>query len=75
MNGSGRRYGFDDKCITEIMKSVGFNCHDYDPFSRQLRIVQNKDGYCKNVLFIRDIEYVREKIKKAPAMHINGKQI
>ena len=87
MNGLGWRYGFYDKCIMEMLKSVGFNCYDYAPFSRQLRIVkdedfsrqlrivQDKNSYCKNVLFIRDIEYVREKIRNAPAMHINGRQI
>jgi FkbM family methyltransferase len=75
MNGRGRRYGFDDKCIMEIMKSVDFNCYNYDPFSRQLRIIKDKKGYAKNVLFIRDIEYVRERVKNAPAMHINDIQI
>jgi len=87
MNGLGRRYGFDDRCIMEILKNVGFRCYEYAPFSRelrsvqdervsdQLRMAQEREEYCANVLFIRDVESVREKIRNAPAMHVNGRQI
>jgi FkbM family methyltransferase len=72
LNGSGERYGFDEKMILDKMIGYGFSTYVYDPYSRELKSLDGKNNLSGNTLFIRDEILVREKIKKTPPILVAG---
>jgi FkbM family methyltransferase len=72
LNGSGLRYGFDEEEIINTMKNYGFSTYAYDPFLRELKSLEGKNSLSDNTLFIRNIELVREKLKNATKVLVNG---
>ncbi len=63
LNGSGCRYGYDDSFIIKLLLENGFSSYSYKPFLRKLiNSIPNKD---KNTLFIRDINWINERVKSA----------
>jgi hypothetical protein len=75
LNGSGGRYGFDEKNILNLMSEYGFRTYSYNPFKRTFVSLKSKKPQSGNTLFIRDEEYVFNKVKKTPCFVINEKQI
>lgn len=71
LNGSGKRYGFDEDKIHEFLLSNGFNAYYYDPLQRVLS--ETKMLYTKNAIFIRDIPFVRERLVSAEKVRIFDK--
>ena len=74
LNGSGNRYGFDESQILEMMFDYGFNTYSYNPFERILVNLQGKNLDSGNTLFIRDKEYVLDRLNSSPKITIHGKQ-
>ncbi|MBU6157442.1 MAG: FkbM family methyltransferase [Bacteroidetes bacterium] len=70
LNGSGIRYGFDDNLVSNYLLSIGFQTYEYDPFKRDLKIVNALGKH--NTLFIRDFEFVNNRIKTASKNRIFG---
>jgi FkbM family methyltransferase len=70
LNGSGMRYGFDDDMVYNYLKSAGFQAYEYEPFERCLNSI-NAIGQ-HNTLFIRDFEFVNNRIKTASKNIIFG---
>jgi FkbM family methyltransferase len=62
--GLGARYGFDESEIVAILNAYGFEKYVYSPFSRSLE-KQNGLGF-QNTIFIRDFNFVLERVKNAP---------
>jgi hypothetical protein len=68
LNGSGERYGYSEIKIHETLISVGFNPYFYDPFTRQITIM-NTFGK-SNTIYIRDIDFVKKRLEKAEKVKI-----
>lgn len=69
LNGSGSRYGFDDMEIHAAMLEHGFLPFAYAPLQRRLTELQQPN--CKgNTLYLRDCEFVEERIAAAPRVDL-----
>ncbi|MEP7324138.1 MAG: FkbM family methyltransferase [Saprospiraceae bacterium] len=66
--GIGSRYGFDESLLHEKLMAVGFQPFQYDPLKRELKSIQ-KFG-TQNTIYIRDLNFVRERISTAPKIKI-----
>jgi FkbM family methyltransferase len=69
LNGSGKRYGFDDASIHTTLVQYGFNPYAYLPFNRELRRLTSYGAH--NTIYIRDISFVSKRIKDAECFHIH----
>jgi FkbM family methyltransferase len=68
-NGSGLRYGFSDEDIGHLMRGYGFLPYNYEPFSRNLRAVTSR---LANTIYIRDLNEINTRIKKAPVFRVGS---
>ncbi len=73
LNGSGARYGYSEIKIHEILTTAGFKPYFYDPVKRALNLVENFGTY--NTIYIRDIDYVLNRLKTAKKIKILSKTI
>jgi FkbM family methyltransferase len=71
LNGSGARYGVDEVAIAAELAQLGFRPFAYDPLSRDLRPLAAA-GSVGNTLFIRDEVLVRQRLREAPRVLVNG---
>jgi FkbM family methyltransferase len=73
LNGSGKKYGFDDRDIHNMLESFNFKLYNYNPKKRVL----NEQNYFKhttgNSLYIRDFQFVNEKIQNQRKIKILNK--
>ena len=62
LNGLGERYGFKDSVIDNKLQAYGFKPVQYEPFTRQFRILKKnkKNG---NTLYIRSLNEVLTRVK------------
>jgi FkbM family methyltransferase len=74
LNGSGRRYGFEDRDVEAMLAGHGFAEMTYDPFTRALAtaIAPRAPG---NAIFVRDRAWFADRLKHAPAFEIYGRSI
>jgi hypothetical protein len=75
LNGKSSRYGFVESRILELVLDHGFRPYSYDPIERNLIDLQGKNLKSENTLFIRDKPFVFERIRSAPEIIINSRQI
>ncbi|RZL39493.1 MAG: FkbM family methyltransferase [Pedobacter sp.] len=68
LNGSGLRYGFSDRDIHTKLASKNFKPYSYNPFNRYLEEMETFGKF--NTIYIRDIESVIIKIKKAKSFKV-----
>ncbi|MFV8819147.1 FkbM family methyltransferase [Haliea sp. E17] len=73
LNGSGQRYGVDESEILEMMLDNGFRTYEYSPFERLLVDLNGKNLDSGNTLFIRNKDFVEERIRTANHLTINGR--
>ena len=73
LNGSGTRYGFDEKKIHEKLLSLGFQCYQYEPYSRTLLPLETYGQH--NTIYIRDIAVVRKRVESAKCIQVINKSI
>jgi FkbM family methyltransferase len=73
-NGSGLRYGHSDEQIVAVMAEYGFVPCSYDPFTRQLKMINgaHKDG---NTLFVRNFDQIQNKVRAADPIEILDQRI
>ena len=70
--GYGKRYGFDENVLRHQMAELGFESCPYDPFARSLQrgpIRGGNKNHTENTLFVRDIEFVQQRVEGAPCFH------
>jgi FkbM family methyltransferase len=72
LKGHGARYGYDEREIFKLMKSLGFNLYKYDPFIRKLEISDVINPMTGNAIFIRDLSLVKNRISEAPKISVSG---
>jgi len=63
LNGSGNRYGYDERRIHEKFLSFGFNAYQYNPFERRLKLVADFGKY--NTIYLRDPDFIKKRISVA----------
>jgi FkbM family methyltransferase len=73
LNCSGETYGHDDAEIRNRLESFGFECVQYLPFER--RIVERRTFEPGNVVFVRDKEWVADRLRQASPFRCRGVQI
>lgn len=73
LNESGAKHGIkDDEIYSEITK-FGFKPFSYDAISRKLTPLDNFNKHKFNTLFIRDIEFVNERVNRSKKIKIKNK--
>lgn len=72
LNGSGERYGYDESLIQQTLNENGFRAYSYDPLQRLL--VPSNVGGSGNTIFIRDLEFVLDRIQSAGDISIHSIQ-
>ena len=70
LNGSGKRYGFDDNVIHRRMVDHGFTPSSYNPFTRTLVTLDEVNSLSGNTLYIRNREFVQQRLSSAPRFRI-----
>lgn len=74
LNGSGSRYGYNESKILEKMQNHGFMTYSYDPLRRKLINLEGKNMTSGNTLFIRDKNFIEERLRNAPKVKIHGRE-
>lgn len=68
LNGSGQRYGFDEKLIHEKLLKNGFQPYQYNPFKRSLDLLQHFGSH--NTIYIKDIPFVKSRVETAEKVSV-----
>ncbi|MEO6456053.1 MAG: FkbM family methyltransferase [Ginsengibacter sp.] len=63
LNGSGSRYSYDENNIHHKLVLHGFQPYLYDPFKRDFTLSEKYGPY--NTLYLRDINFIKERISRA----------
>lgn len=72
LNGSGERYGFDEKILHRKMLDFGFGSYCYSPFNRKLTSLDGKNLTSGNTLYLRNVDEVIDRLKTAPRFRIRN---
>lgn len=70
LNGSGKRYGYIETEIKKKLVDEGFESYSYASFHRKLECNNNPES--DNFIFIRDIDFVKNRVKKSRYYTIYG---
>jgi FkbM family methyltransferase len=73
LNGSGKRYNYDDGTLLEMMFDYGFKTYSYNPLNRSLVSLGRRHQASGNTLFIRNEAAVLDKLNGAPPVTVRGK--
>ncbi|TAE28701.1 MAG: FkbM family methyltransferase [Cytophagales bacterium] len=73
LNGSGQRYGYDEAKIYDKLLDLGFMSYQYDPFTRKLIEINTSGAH--NTIFIRDLNFVSDRLMKARRIVVRDKEI
>ncbi len=66
--GEGKRYGFDEDNIRNQLLNYGFLPYQYYPYERRLSTHQTEKS--DNIIYIRDIDFVTDRITNAKSVKI-----
>ena len=69
LNGSGKRYGYDDKNVHKKLIDNGFRPYKYNPLSRSLSLAETFGNL--NTIYIRDIDFVSKRVSEARKIKVN----
>ncbi len=75
LNGSGRRYGYEEAVIHQTMLDHGFQTFSYRPLTRDLIALDSTNTNSGNTLYLKNVEQVVERVKSAPPFLARGRQI
>jgi FkbM family methyltransferase len=73
LNGSGKRYGFDEEAIHRLLLGHGFQPYHYDPFNRELSLLNTFGSH--NTIYCRGIGAVEERLRSGRRVRIMGENI
>lgn len=74
-NGSGRRYGHSDEEVIELLHAQGFEPFQYDAFRRKLVAATQTARSTGNTLFVRDTDFVQDRLRHAARTMILGQNL
>jgi FkbM family methyltransferase len=75
LNGSGLRYGFSEADIIKTMREFGFRMFHYQPFTRALEPVTETQTQKGNILFLRNDDWIRDRLARAAVINVGGMEI
>jgi FkbM family methyltransferase len=75
MNGSAERYSLDEQTVAAALNRLGYTACGYDPFSRTLDPVDAHRRALGNVIFVRDLELCRQRLRTARSLRVIGETI
>lgn len=75
LNGSGNRYGSCDDEIHQEMLAMGFRPYSYAPLQGELLELDSRNAASGNTLYLRDVLFVRERLKHASSIELPWRQI
>lgn len=75
LNKSGMRYGYSDEAIHQSLVSHGFSPWRYLPFDRKLISLHGKHNGNGNTLYIRNFEFIAERLLTTPSFSVRGLQV
>ena len=75
LNGSGSRYGYDEKNIHDKLLALQFKPHNYNPKTRVLTEVSNYANSDGNALYIRDKNFVIDRVINSRKIKIVNSEI
>jgi len=75
LNGSGLRYGFDDDALHKSMLYFGFVPCRYSPLERKMEQLSGINRSGGNTIYVKNFEFVEQRVKSAAAFEILGRQI
>lgn len=75
INFSNKHYGVENEEVSEILTNHGFIPYKYDPLNRQLTELKSYNKEQFNTIFIRDLKFVRDRLKEGDAIKIWGKTL
>ena len=76
LRGHGSRYGFNEQDLHRRMLEYGYGAFVYDPISRELNLWrENDEGKFGDMLYIRQIEKAKSRVREASPFRILGKAI
>ena len=70
LNGSGARYGYDERALHQAMLDFGFSPCAYDGLMRRLAPVSGVNGSHGNILYVRDVAKAAERVLSAPRFRV-----
>jgi FkbM family methyltransferase len=73
LNGSGKRYGYDEQNIHKMLIELNFKPFLYNPEERTLTSINEYGTH--NTIYIRDIDFVQNRLKSADKFKILGYSI
>lgn len=73
LNGSGARYGFDEKKIHNDLLNHDFKPFEYNPLNRTLKKIESHGS--KNTIYIRDLDSATSRLNSAKPIKIFGELI
>lgn len=73
LNGLGKRYGYDENNIHEKLLELGFQPYWYNPMERSL--IHCKSFGQENTIYVRDVDFVRAKLRDAEKFKVYDKWI
>jgi FkbM family methyltransferase len=68
LNGSGAKYGYDERLLHEQLMTYGYHAYQYSPFERELTEIETFGTH--NTIYIKDPAFVKERVKKAEKLKI-----
>jgi FkbM family methyltransferase len=74
LNGSGCRYGFNEKELHQRILGYGFSAARYDPLTRRLEAAGSPGAARRNdnTLYVRNMEALQERLLAAPRYFVRG---
>jgi FkbM family methyltransferase len=73
LNGSGKKYGYNDAELHARLEAMGFESVSYLPFER--RLVARRDFSPGNVIFVRDLNWASQRLRDGPPFHCRGVEV
>jgi hypothetical protein len=71
LRGHGARYGFDEQKLHDKLVSLSYQPYEYDGFTRKLSLLKSHFG-AENTIYIRNLDFVNERIASAPQISMLG---
>ena len=75
LNTSGVKYGITDEEVYNQLLSYGFLPYEYKPLTREILPLESYNKKQFNTIFIRDLEYVTQRIIASKKYSVWGKEI
>lgn len=73
LNGSGKRYGFDDLVLHNKLLNYGFKSYSYSPYLKKITELNGYGTY--NTIYLRDIDFVEKRLTSSRKIKIQDQLI